>query len=31
MRETGAEDIGSATEAAADFMKTDKPVERPTS
>jgi hypothetical protein len=29
MRETGAEDIGSASEAAADFMKTDKPVPRP--
>lgn len=28
MRETGAEDIGSAAEAAADFMKTDKPIER---
>ena len=29
MRETGAEDIGSATEAPADFLKTDKPVPRP--
>jgi hypothetical protein len=29
MRETGAEDIGSASEAAADFMKTDKPISRP--
>jgi hypothetical protein len=28
MRETGAEDIGSATEAPADFMKTDKPLPR---
>lgn len=28
MRETGGEDIGSASEAAADFMKTDKPLPR---
>ena len=29
MRDTGAEDIGSAGEATADFAKSDKPLPRP--